>query len=141
MPVEIMNTQGQTLGTSRVFFIAPNASNETQSILVKALYNNSNGQLRADQLVRARVIWNQRTGVLIPITAVTRIAGETFVYVTQTEKTPQGTSQLVARQKRVQLGDIRGNNYQIIKGLQPTDTIVTSGLLNLRDGVPIVPES
>ncbi|ABA23444.1 Secretion protein HlyD [Trichormus variabilis ATCC 29413] len=141
MPVEIMNTQGQTLGTSRVFFIAPNASNETQSILVKALYNNTNGQLRADQLVRARVIWNQRTGVLIPITAVTRIAGETFVYVTQTEKTPQGTSQLVARQKRVQLGDIRGNNYQIIKGLQPTDTIVTSGLLNLRDGVPIVPES
>lgn len=76
MPVEIMNTQGQTLGTSRVFFIAPNASNETQSILVKALYNNSNGQLRADQLVRARVIWNQRTGVLIPITAVTRIAGK-----------------------------------------------------------------
>ncbi|MBD2347131.1 efflux RND transporter periplasmic adaptor subunit [Anabaena subtropica] len=141
MPVEIMNTQGQVLGTSRVFFIAPNASNETQSILVKALYNNTNGQLRADQLVRARVIWNQRTGVLVPTTAVTRIAGETFVYVTETEKTPQGASQLVARQKRVQLGDIRGNDYQIIKGLQPSDTIVTSGLLNLRDGVPIVPES
>lgn len=140
MPVEIMNTQGQVLGTSRVFFVAPSASNETQSILVKALYNNTNGQLRADQLVRARVIWNQRTGVLIPTTAVTRIAGETFVYVTETEKSPQGTSQLVARQKRVQLGDIRGNNYQIIKGLQPSDTIITSGLLNLRDGVPIVPE-
>ncbi|HEY9803891.1 MAG TPA: efflux RND transporter periplasmic adaptor subunit [Leptolyngbyaceae cyanobacterium] len=141
MPVEILNTQGQVLGTSRVFFIAPNASNQTQSILVKALYNNTNGQLRADQLVRARVIWSQRTGVLVPTTAVSRIAGETFVYVTQTEKLPNGTSQLVARQKRVQLGDIRGNNYQVISGLQPNETIITSGLLNLRDGIPIIPES
>lgn len=141
MPVEIMNTQGQVLGTSKVFFIAPNASNQTQSILVKALYNNTNGQLRADQLVRARVIWSQRTGVLVPTTAVSRIAGETFVYVTQTETSPKGTAQLVARQKRVQLGDIRGNNYQVISGLQPNETIITSGLLNLRDGVPIVPES
>jgi multidrug efflux pump subunit AcrA (membrane-fusion protein) len=141
MPVEIMNTQGQVIGNSRVFFISPNASNDTQSILVKALYNNTNGQLRADQLVRARIIWSQRSGVLVPTTAVTRVAGETFVYVTQMEKSPQGTSQLVARQKRVQLGDIRGNNYQVISGLQPNDTIITSGLLNLRDGVPIVPES
>ncbi|QLE54632.1 efflux RND transporter periplasmic adaptor subunit [Nostoc sp. TCL26-01] len=140
MPVEILNPQGEIIGNSRVFFIAPNASNGTQSILIKALYNNTNGQLRADQLVRARVIWNQRTGVLIPTTAVNRIAGETFVYVTETAKSPQGNSQIVARQKRVQLGDIRGNNYQIISGLQPKETIVTSGLLNLRDGVPIVPE-
>jgi len=141
MPVEIMNTQGQVLGTSRVFFISPNASNQTQSILVKALYNNTNAQLRADQLVRARVIWSQRPGVLVPTTAISRIAGETFAYVTQTETSPQGTSQLVARQKRVQLGDIRGNNYQVISGLQPNDTIITSGLLNLRDGIPIIPES
>ncbi|MBD2502319.1 efflux RND transporter periplasmic adaptor subunit [Anabaena azotica] len=141
MPVEILNTQGQVLGTSRVFFIAPNASNQTQSVLVKALYNNTNGQLRADQLVRARVIWSQRSGVLVPTTAIARIAGETFVYVTQTETSPKGTSQLVARQKRVQLGDIRGNNYQVISGLQPNETIITSGLLNLRDGIPIIPES
>jgi hypothetical protein len=141
MPVQIINTQGQIIGNSRVFFIAPNASNDTQSVLVKALYNNSNGQLRADQLVRARIIWSQRTGVLVPTTAVNRVAGETFVYVTQTQTSPNGTSQLIARQKRVQLGDIRGNNYQVISGLQPNETIITSGLLNLRDGVPIVPES
>jgi RND family efflux transporter MFP subunit len=141
MPVEVMNAQGKSLGTSRVFFIAPNASNETQGILIKALFNNSRGQLRADQLVRARVIWNQRPGVLVPTTAVTRVAGETFVYVVETEKSAQGVSQQVARQKRVQLGDIRGNNYQVIEGLQPEDKVIISGLLNLRDGVPIVAES
>ena len=141
MPVEIMNAQGQVMGTSQVFSVSPNVNNDTQLILVKALLNNSNGKLRADQLVRARVVWNQRSGVLIPTTAVSRVAGETFAYVAQKETSPQGVSQLVARQKRVKLGDIRGNNYQVIEGLQPQDNIVISGLLNLRDGLPIVPES
>ncbi|WP_427161977.1 efflux RND transporter periplasmic adaptor subunit [Aliinostoc sp. HNIBRCY26] len=141
MPVEIMNPQGQVLGTSRVFFIAPNATNDTQTVLIKAIYPNSNNQLRADQLIRARVIWSQRPGVLIPTTAISRIAGNTFVYVAQTETSPQGGSQLVARQKRVQLGDIRRNNYQVLSGLQPQDKIIVSGLLNLQDGAPIVPDS
>ncbi|MBN3948328.1 MAG: efflux RND transporter periplasmic adaptor subunit [Nostoc sp. NMS7] len=141
MPVEVMNTQGQKLGRSRVFFIAPNPSNETPGILIKALFNNPNGQLRADQLVRARLFWNQRPGVLIPTTAMTRIAGDTFVYVVETENSPQGVSQQVARQKRVRLGEIKGNSYQVIEGLQPEDKVIISGLLNLRDGVAIVPES
>ncbi|AFY51158.1 RND family efflux transporter, MFP subunit [Nostoc sp. PCC 7524] len=141
MPIEMMNAQGQVLGTSRVFFIAPNASNDTQTIQIKALYTNANNQLRADQSVRARLIWNQRPGVLIPTTAVSRVAGNNFVYVAETETSPQGVTQLVARQKRVQLGDIRRNSYQVLAGLQPQDKIIVSGLLNLKDGVPIVPES
>ncbi|AFZ27546.1 RND family efflux transporter, MFP subunit [Cylindrospermum stagnale PCC 7417] len=140
LPVEVINAQGKRLGTSEVSFISPNVADGTQSILLKALYNNSQGELRADQLVKARVIWSQRSGALIPTTAVSRIAGETFAYVTQTEKSPQGVSQLVARQKRVKLGGITGNNYQVIEGLQPDEKIIVSGLLNLRDGVPIVPE-
>ncbi|MBW4430077.1 MAG: efflux RND transporter periplasmic adaptor subunit [Nostoc desertorum CM1-VF14] len=140
MPVEVMNAQGQKLGRSRVFFIAPSASNETQGILIKALFDNPNGQLRADQLVRARVFWNQRPGILIPTTAMTRVGGDTFVYVVETETSPQGVSQQLARQKRVKLGEIKDNNYQVIEGLQPEDKVIISGLLNLRDGVAIVPE-
>ncbi|MDZ8225744.1 MULTISPECIES: efflux RND transporter periplasmic adaptor subunit [unclassified Nostoc] len=141
MPVEVMNTQGQKLGRSRVFFIAPTASNETQGILIKALFDNPNGQLHADQLVRARVFWNQRPGILIPTTAMTRVGGDTFVYVVETETSPQGVSQQVARQRRVKLGEIKDNNYQVIEGLQPEDKVIISGLLNLRDGVAIVPET
>ncbi|MEC4812363.1 MAG: efflux RND transporter periplasmic adaptor subunit [Scytonema sp. PMC 1069.18] len=140
-PVEVMDAQGKNLGISRVFFIAPNANNNNQSILIKALYENSQNQLRADQFARARVIWNQRPGVLVPTTAVTRIAGETFVYLAQTPESPKKEYQLVARQKRVKLGNIKGNNYQIIEGLTIGDRIIVSGLLNLRDGVPIIPES
>jgi multidrug efflux pump subunit AcrA (membrane-fusion protein) len=140
LAVELFNASGQSLGNSEIFFISPNISNNTQSIQIKALLNNSEGDLRANQLIRARVIWNQRPGVLIPTTAVARIAGENFAFVTQTEKSPQGVSQLVAKQKPIKLGDIKGNTYQVLEGLEPDEKIVVSGLLNLRDGVPIIPE-
>ncbi|MDP5337315.1 MAG: efflux RND transporter periplasmic adaptor subunit [Nodularia sp. (in: cyanobacteria)] len=141
MPVEVLNPQGQILSTSKISVIAPDTNNEKPSILVKALFNNSEGQLKPEQLVRARVIFNQRSGVLVPTKAVSRLGGETFVYVIKTEESPQGISQLIARQKQVKLGNIRDNHYQVLAGLQPEDQIITSGLLNLKDGVPIVPES
>ncbi|MBD2420656.1 efflux RND transporter periplasmic adaptor subunit [Anabaena cylindrica FACHB-243] len=140
LPVELITAQGQILGTTEVFFISPSISNNSQSILVKALYNNSAGQLRADQLIRARVIWDQRSGVLIPTTAVSRIAGENFVFVAQTEKSPEGASQLIAKQKRVKLGNIKGNDYQVIEGLKVDEKLIVSGIQNLRDGLPIMPE-
>jgi len=48
MPVQLLNDQGRSIGTSRVFFISPNTATNTQSILVKALFDNAKGQLRAD---------------------------------------------------------------------------------------------
>ncbi|MDP5016846.1 MAG: efflux transporter periplasmic adaptor subunit, partial [Dolichospermum sp.] len=129
------------IGNSSIFFISPNITNNSQSILVKALYNNANGQLRADQLIRAKVIWNRRSGVLIPTTAISRIAGETFVFVAQTGKSPEGISQLIARQKQVKLGNIKGNDYQVISGLQKDEKLIISGVQNLRDGLPIIPEN
>ncbi len=141
IPVEVLNPQGQVLSTSKISLIAPDPENEQQSMLVKALFNNSDSQLQPEQLVRARVIWNQRSGVLVPTKAVSRQGGKTFVYVVKTEESPQGGYQLIARQKPIQLGNVRDDYYQVLKGLQPEDQIITSGLLNLKDGVPIVPET
>ncbi|AFY87644.1 efflux RND transporter periplasmic adaptor subunit [Chroococcidiopsis thermalis] len=138
-PVELLNEQGEQIGTSKVFFISPQVTNDTQSILIKALFANSPTQLRADSFVRARVIWNQRQGILIPTTAVSRVAGQTFVYVVQQTKSPSGQTQLTARQQPVKLGGIQDDRYQVRSGLQPGDRIVTSGLLNLRDGAAIAP--
>jgi len=140
LPVELINAQGHSLGHSQVFFISPNINNTSQSILIKAIYDNSDEQLRANQLIRAKVIWHQVRGVLIPITSVAHIAGQNFVFVAQTIKSPQGGTQLVARQKTVKLGEIVGNNYQVLSGLQPDEKMIVSGLLNLRDGLPIVPQ-
>lgn len=156
MPVEVMDGQGRSMGTSQVFFISPNATDNTQSVLIKSLFDNSKNQLRADQYARAKVIWDRSPGILIPTTAISRLGGETFVYVAQTQAQPQqGQSEqkasqpqqaqatkprLVARQKVVKLGAIQGNNYQVLEGLKPGERLVVSGLLSLKDNAPILPE-
>lgn len=142
MLVELIDGQGKDVGPSRVFFIAPRTDNNTQSVLVKSLFDNSKNQLRANQYVRAKVIWDRHPGVLVPTTAVSRIGGETFVYVAQTQAPAQGQEkqekpQLVARQKPVKLGAIEGNNYQVLSGLQPGEKLIVSGILTLSDGAPI----
>jgi RND family efflux transporter MFP subunit len=139
MLVEIMDIQGRTIGTSRVFSISPKLANNTQAVLVKALYDNSKNQLKADQFLRARLIWKQRPGVSVPATAISRVGGETFVYVAETQASGL-SSQLVAKHKRIKLGHLKGNNYQVLEGLKPGEKIITSGLINLRDSDRILPE-
>jgi RND family efflux transporter MFP subunit len=135
--IQLLNGQGQVIGTSRVFFVAPNVDTSTQSVLVKALADNSGNQLRADQQVRARVIWQQQSGLVVPTVAVSRIAGQPFVFVAETDPKSQA---LIARQKPVKLGQIQGNAYQVLEGLQPGEVMIVSGIQNLSDRVPIETE-
>lgn len=134
--VEVLSADGKQVGTSRVFFIAPNTANNTQSLLVKSLFDNTQGQLHTDQNVRARVIWDSKPGVTVPTTAISRIAGENFVFVAESNK-----SGLVVHQRPVKLGSINGNNYQVMDGLKAGEKIAVTGLLRLSDGTAITPES
>jgi multidrug efflux pump subunit AcrA (membrane-fusion protein) len=136
MPVELLNEQNKIISTSKVFFISPNIKNTTQTVLAKSLFANPNNLLRANEQVRVKVVWNQEPGVLVPTTAVSRVAGQNFVFVVQKEK-----SGLVAKQKLVQLGNIQGNNYQVISGLKPGERVATTNVPNLSDGAAIIPES
>ena len=135
LPVEIIDRQGKAIAQGDISFISPRADRNSQSVLVKAAFNN-NGKLRDDSFARARIIWSSDSGLLIPTEAVSRIAGETFVFVAK-EKEENGKKALVAEQRPVKLGAIQGQSYQVESGLKPGDKLITSGILNLADGTPI----
>jgi multidrug efflux pump subunit AcrA (membrane-fusion protein) len=137
-PVELLDERGTVVGESRVFFVAPNVDTGNQTVLVKALFPNTQNRLKADQLLQARVIWRRRAGLLVPASAVARVAGQDFVFVAQPN--PKGGG-LVAKQRPVTLGEIQGNDYQVASGVKPQEKVIVTGLLKLSDGVPIVPES
>ncbi|MER3435329.1 MAG: efflux transporter periplasmic adaptor subunit [Leptolyngbya sp. ERB_1_1] len=134
--IDLINAQGQQIGSSRVFMISPKVNPDTQTVQVKALVDNVAGGLRSDQQIRARVVWERSAGLLIPTTAISRIAGQDFVYVAE----PSGAG-LVAKQKPVKLGVIRGNDQQVIEGLNANDKIVATGLGKITDGALILDES
>ena len=143
LPVELRvnKKEGKPVARGKISFIAPEVDDDAQVITAKATFSNPKGKLRSDQFVRARVIWDQSSAVLIPTVAVSRVGNQAFVFVAKTEKNPHsGRTEQVAKQKPVELGQIQGNNYQVLEGLTAGETIVTSGTLNLFDGAPIVPE-
>ena len=134
LPVRLVDDRGEVLATNHITFVSPTVDMATQSVLAKAQLVEGRGQFRADQFVRARVIWSTAPGLTIPVTAVTRINAQFFAFVA--EKNGQG---LQAKQKPVQLGEIIGNDYVVTSGLQPGEQLIVSGLQKIRDGAPVMP--
>jgi multidrug efflux pump subunit AcrA (membrane-fusion protein) len=120
------------VGDSRVTFISPQVEESTQSVLVKATLENGAGLLRTSQFVRAKVVWSERQGPVLPITAVKHFNGQSFAFAAV-----QKNGKLVAEQRPVSLGPIDGAQYPLEKGLTLGDSIVVSGLQKLHDGMPI----
>lgn len=124
------------LGTGNIYFVATQADPTVQTILTRARFPNSSGRLRDAQYVKARVIWQEKPGVLVPTEAVLPIGGQNFVFVAA-NKTDNGKTQLVAHQVPVTLGNIQGQSYQVLKGLKPGDKAIVAGVSKLKEGAPI----
>ncbi|MHC5760442.1 efflux RND transporter periplasmic adaptor subunit [Nostoc sp.] len=140
LPVELLDANtGKRLTTGNINFISPQVNTSAQSILVKARFGNSNGKLRDGEYVRARIVWSQQTGILIPTQVVNRIGGQSFVYVVEEDKSKQ-KPQFVVHQKPVKLGEVQSERYPVLEGIKPGDRIAVSNILKLRDGIPVQPQ-
>jgi len=153
LPVELsLFSSDDVIASGNIRFVSPTTDASTQTILAKARFSEPERPLQDEQRLEVRIIWDERPGILIPTTAVSRLGGETFVFVpgepdppAEGEGPPPGDAvdaggppPMVARLKKVTLGELQGNEYQVLEGLEAGDTVITSGLLNLRDGVPIM---
>lgn len=141
LPVELLDQTGEPLVRGQISFVSPEVSGNQQAVLAKATFRND-GRLKDGQFVRTRIIWSSEPGVVVPTVAVTRIAGQPFVFVAEMsdETTPDGQPQQVARQRPVTLGEIQGNNYEVVSGLETGEEVVVTGVVNLQDGSPIMLE-
>jgi len=135
MPVEIVGDDGKVLVTSKVDFISPQVDNGLQSVLVKASIPHTAQTLRNLQLVKARIVWSTSPTPTVPVLAVTRIGGQTFVYVARED----GKGGYICKQTPIMLGDTLGNNYPVLSGLAAGDKVIISGIQFLADGVPVKP--
>jgi RND family efflux transporter MFP subunit len=134
LPVDILDSDGNVIVKSTITFLSPQIDNGLQSILAKAQIPRTLQKLRTQQLVKARVTWSTAPAPVVPVLAVTRIGGQTFVYLA----TPKGDG-YIAHQVPVTLGETVGNSYPVIGGLKPGDKVILSGLQFLQDGAPVKP--
>ena len=134
LDVDLMDTNGKLLEKTKIDFLSPQVDSTLQGILVKAPVHATPEILRNAQMVKARVIWSTTPMAVIPVLAVTRQGGQSFVFVAQ----PQNGN-FMARQTAVTLGDTVGNNYSISSGLNVGDRVIVSSTQFLVNGMPVMP--
>lgn len=126
--VRLVDSDGKVVAESPVVFVSPRADPMSQLVLIKAAFASSEG-LRADQLIRGRVVWNASPGLTIPAAAIQRQAGQAFAYIVGGE----GAAKAVTRVP-VTLGALQGREYVVVGGLDIGQRVVVTGVQHLHDG-------
>lgn len=134
LDVELMDNTGKLLEKTKIDFLSPQVDSTLQGILVKAPVHTSPEMLRNAQMIKARVIWSTTPMAVVPVLAVTRLGGQSFVFVAQEQN-----GHYIARQTSVALGDTVGNNYSISSGLNDGDKVIVSSTQFLVNGMPVMP--
>ena len=134
LEVDLMDTSDKLLEKTKIDFLSPQVDNTLQGILAKAPVHLSLDVVRTAQLVKARIVWTTTPKAVVPVLAVTRLGGQTFVYVAEN----QGGKYL-AKQRSITVGDTVGNDYAVESGLKAGDKVIVSGTQFLMDGAPVMP--
>jgi multidrug efflux pump subunit AcrA (membrane-fusion protein) len=133
LPVEIIDSSGNAILKSKINFIAPKV--DRQGIIAKSIFHNK-GNFRTNQLVASKIIWSQKPAILIPTKSVSRIGGKSLVFIVKQHQ-ENNDSTFVAELRLIELGNIQGEQYQVISGLKAGEQIIVSNIINLSDGISI----
>lgn len=103
----------------------------TGTVKLRAMFDNTDNRLFPNQFVNIRLLVDTlQDQTVIPVAAVQRGAGGTFVFIVSPDKT--------VAQRSVKLGVQDGDQVAILEGLRPGDTVVVDGADRLRDGSEVV---
>jgi len=134
LAVELTDNTGKLLEKTNIDFLSPQVDSNLQGILVKAPVHATPEVLRNAQMIKARVIWSTTPMAVVPVLAVTRQGGQSFVFVAQ-----QQNGHFIAHQVAVTLGDTVGNNYSVSSGLNAGDRVIVSSTQFLINNMPVMP--
>jgi membrane fusion protein (multidrug efflux system) len=115
-----------------VYAIESKLDTKTYTLKVRAMYPNLNGRTKPGRYVFIQLKLHEIKNTLTaPSEAIVAEMGRDIAYIYKDGK---------ARQVTLTKGLRTASKVQIIKGLQPGDTLITSGIMQLRDGMPVIIE-
>ena len=111
---------------AQVYAKEASIDNETHTLLVRAKHPNSDGSLISGQYASIRLKQNEiNDAIVIPAEAIVPEMGKKKVFLYRDGK---------AMPVEVTTGIRTESEIQIIQGIEPGDTVITSGTLQLRKG-------
>jgi membrane fusion protein (multidrug efflux system) len=126
---------GETI-QGRITAINPLVDAATRTLRVQATVANPDERLRPGMYVNVSVVMPATRQVLaIPATAVLYAPYSDSVFVVEERPDPAGGPPAAAvRQQFVKLGERQGDFVAVLSGLNPSDTVVSTGVFKLRNG-------
>ena len=115
---------------AQVYATESRIDEETHTLNVRALYPNANGELLPGRYADIQLKQKEITdAIAIPSESIVPEMGKNKVFVYRSGK---------AYPVEVEIGIRTEAEVQVIKGLAAGDTILTSGTLQLRTGIPVI---
>ena len=119
-------------GKGQVIYMSNSVDTNTDTIEIRASFNNKDGKLIPGALVTIRLgMRNPEKMVAVPISAVLNSKEGAFVYVVDAENR--------AVRRPVTPGSVHGNFQFIAKGLKAGETVVSGGTNKVIPGMPVNP--
>jgi membrane fusion protein (multidrug efflux system) len=110
----------------------------TRNLQVQSTVPNAKALLRPGMFGTVDVVMPlQRKLITLPQATIVYNPYGNAVYVVEKSKEAADAGALIVRQRFVQLGETRGDQVAVLKGVQPGEEIVTSGQLKLRNGAAV----
>jgi membrane fusion protein (multidrug efflux system) len=124
----------------KITAINPKIDTGSRNVQVRATVSNADQKLLPGMFATVELdTGTAQRLVTLPQTAVSYNPYGSLVYIVDEKgQGPDGKPQLAARQVFVTTGATRGDQVAIVKGVSEGDTVVTSGQIKLRNGVPVV---
>ena len=112
----------------------------TRNVSLQATLPNPEHVLRPGIFVKVEVVLPAKKPVLaIPATAIAYAPYGDSVFVIEKKKDPKsGKESQVIRQQFIRTGETRGDFVTVTQGLKAGETLVSSGVFKLRNGMPVV---
>jgi len=115
--------------SGRIARISPNVTATSRTLTVEAEIENSSGVLKPGQFATVRILQERaEPALLVPQRSVRTESGVSRVFVIKDGH---------ARERIVQLGQTDGDLVEVKSGVQPDETIATSNLELLSDGITV----
>ncbi len=125
---------GQTY-KAKISAIGATVDANTRSLAVRAVLENDQLRLRPGMFATVSVeTGTPQNAVTLPQTAIAYSSYGDTVYLVKHGKDAQGHDALTVSQVFVTLGSTRGDQVQVLTGVQPGDEVVTAGQVKLHNG-------
>lgn len=115
--------------SAKIYAMEPKLESNTRTIILRALYNNTAGKLRPGMSLRVTIPTSElSSSLMIPTEAVVPAMDSKSVWMVK-----DGKPVMVL----IETGTRLENKIEVIKGLSEGDSVIITGLMQIREGAAI----